>query len=117
VTSEPDQPDSFSKNEEANVNIFPTNSVLPPELPQARALPWGLCDHAGSPDSVPVAVRHADDEDEDEEDDLDEDQVDEDQVDEDQVDEDQVDEEELDDEEVDYEWEEVEDEDDEDDDE
>jgi hypothetical protein len=97
------------KDEEANVNIFPTNSVLPPELPQVRSLPWGPCDHAGSPDSVPVAVRHADDEDEDEEDDLDED--------EDQVDEDQEDDEELDDEEVDYEWEEVEDEDDEDDDE
>jgi hypothetical protein len=101
-----DQPDSFSENEETNVNISLATAVLSAELLEEKAVPVGPCKNVGQPDEVPVVVGQADDEDEDgEEDEEDVDDLDED---EDQEDEDD---EEPDDEGLDYDWEEVGDED------
>jgi len=94
---------SFSKIEEANVNISLSTVVPSTKLLEERAVPMD------QPDGVPVVVGYADSEDEeDEEDDLDDDEDDFDDLD------DEEDEEEDDDEDLDHEWEEVEDDDDED---
>jgi segregation and condensation protein B len=83
VTGDPDQTDSLSENEEANVNIS-FNTVVPPaELLEEQV--------------VPVMVGYADDEDEEK----DEDAEDVDDLDDDEDDDD------LDDAELDYDWEEV----------
>jgi hypothetical protein len=89
ATSERDQPDSYSENEEANVNIFLTTVVPPAELLEEKGV---LMDKDAS---QPDEVGYADDEDEEDVDDLD-------------ADEDQDDE---DDEDLDYDLEEVPDED------
>lgn len=87
----PDKPDSFSENEEANVNI----SLTTAELLEKKSVP------SGQPDDVPVVVGYADDGEDEENDDDGEDEEDLDDLD--------------DDEDLDHDWEEVGDEEDDDD--
>jgi segregation and condensation protein B len=96
------QPDRFSENEEAKVNISLATVIVSAELLGEQLVPMGPCESADRPDEVPVVIGYADDEGEEDEEDVDDLDEDEDE---------EEDDEEEDDEDLDYDWEEVGDED------
>jgi hypothetical protein len=103
-------PNSFSENEDVNVNISRTTVVPSAELLEAKVVSMDPWENAVQQDEVPVVVGYEDEDDEDEEYEEDEE---EDDLDEDEDEEDENDEE-LDDDGLDYDWEEVDEEEDDD---
>jgi hypothetical protein len=99
VITAPAQSDSFSENEDANMNSSITTVVPSARLLEEQAIPMDRRENASQADEIPIVAGNADDEDEEDEEDADDFDDDEDQEDE--------DEEELDDEGLDYDWKEV----------